>query len=269
MSNSDLLSREWCDLVFEGRNQKYGAYRIRRNMGRRYAFALLVVGGMVVLLTLGGVALRLWMEYDRKEALEELEDVLPKLARMDAEQDHVLKSVATGRPRPPRLQRVEGGVAAVPEIVEVTKQDIRFGIEEEQMQEDGLPDIAETFEELDSLHALQEDLPLEGPHLLPTEVVEEMPQFPGGIGALMKWLDEHVAYPPNCVRMKIGGQLEVNFLVEVDGRLTNARIVHSLHPDLDRAVLNAIRRMPRWTPGRVNGRVSVVSMTLPVRFTPR
>ena len=69
--------------------------------------------------------------------------------------------------------------------------------------------------------------------------------------------------------MKIGGELQVNFLVDIDGTLHEPRIVYSLHPDLDRSVLNAIRRMPRWIPGKSQGKLTVVSVTLPVLFQPR
>ena len=148
---------------------------------------------------------------------------------------------------------------------------MRFGVDEETFEQDGiLTDISDTFEALDSVYAAGDStLPFEGPRLQPTEVVEQMPQFPGGITALMKWLDEHVVYPQSCIKMKIGGELQVSFLVNIDGTLKDPKIVYSLHPDLDRAVLNAIRRMPRWQPGKVDGKMTVVCVTLPVNFQPR
>ena len=238
-------------------------------MGRRYAFALLCVFGMVIFFALIAVSLRFYVNRQMRHAFAELETVLPQL-REKTESGHDMKTNAGGRQRP-RLAQVKGGVSGMPEIVDVTKEDIRFGVEEDAVEgENALADISETFEALDSAYeAGREDLPFEGPHLQPTEVVEQMPQFPGGITALMKWLDEHVVYPQSCIRMRIVGELQVSFFVEVDGTIHEPKIVYSLHPDLDRAVLNAVRRMPRWQPGKIDGKLSVVCVTLPVNFQPR
>ena len=238
-------------------------------MGRRYAMALILVLGMVLLLSVIALSIRFYVKNEMRHAFAELETVLPQL-KEKVEDGHEVKNIAGGRPRP-RLAAVKGATSSVPEIVEVTKNDIHFGVDEEKFVAEGsIADISETFEELDSAYSAdREDLPFEDPHLQPTEVVEQMPQFPGGITALMKWLDEHVVYPQSCVRMKIGGELQVSFFVEVDGTLHDPKIVYSLHPDLDRAVLNAIRRMPRWVPGKVDGKLTVVCVTLPVNFQPR
>lgn len=272
MSSRNLLSEEWCNLIFEHRNKDYGAYQIRKNMGRRYAVALLVVVLCVMSLVAVTVGFRLLVGRQLRHSLEALENQLPQMKRAQVEKGHEAKEIAGTRVRP-RMAVVEEGTSAVPELVEVTKNNIRIGVEKDNqmpVEDWELSEFQESLEELDSLYEERKDsLPYGGPALEPTEVVEEMPQFPGGIKALMGWLDQHVVYPRRCISQKIGGELQVNFLVDVDGTPREPRIVYSLHPDLDRAVLNAIRRMPRWQPGKANGRVTVVSVTLPVNFQPR
>ena len=238
-------------------------------MGRRYAVALLFVFAMVFFFAFVAISVRIYVSREMRSSFAELETVVPQL-REKALEGHEVKTVAGGRHRP-RLAKVEGGVSGMPEIVDVVKEDIHFGVDEEAFNSDGaLTDISDTFEELDSAYAAEDTiLPFEGPHLQPTEVVEQMPQFPGGITALMKWLDEHVVYPQSCIKMRIGGELQVSFFVDIDGTLHDPKIVYSLHPDLDRAVLNAIRRMPRWQPGKVDGKMTMVCVTLPVNFQPR
>lgn len=238
-------------------------------MGRRYAVALLLVFVMVLFFTFVAISVRFYVARDARSAFAELETVAPQL-REKAIEGHEVKTVAAGRCRP-RLEKVERGTSSMPEIVDVVKEDIRFGINEETAEGEGATaDITSTFEALDSQYESKDTLlPFEGPHLQPTEVVEQMPQFPGGITALMKWLDEHVVYPQSCIKMRIGGELQVSFLVNIDGTVREPKIVYSLHPDLDRAVLNAIRRMPRWQPGKVDGKMTVVCVTLPVNFQPR
>lgn len=238
-------------------------------MGRRYTVALLLVLAMVLIFVFVAISVRMYVNREMRSAFAELETVIPQL-REKAFSGHEVKTVAGGRSRP-RLAAEKGAVSGMPEIVDVVKEDIKFGVDEESFATDGaLSDVSETFEALDSAYEANDTtLPFVGPRLQPTEVVEQMPQFPGGITALMKWLDDHVVYPQSCVKMRIGGELQVTFLVNVDGTLESPEIVYSLHPDLDRAVLNAIRRMPRWQPGKVDGKMTVVRVTLPVNFQPR
>ena len=87
-----------------------------------------------------------------------------------------------------------------------------------------------------------------------------------GLGELMKWLDRNVIYPQQSIRRRKEGRVEVSFVVDVDGTVRDAYISRKLDPTLDRACLMAIRRMPRWEPGRVDGRVARVLVTLPVDF---
>ena len=272
MSRGNLLSKEWCNLVFEGRNKDYGAYCIRRDMGRRYRLALIIVIAGVIVIIAIFVGMRLLMLHQIQTAMAQLEKEVPQLKMAEAELGHEMKVVAGGRYRP-RMVQVEKGTSHVPEIVEITKNDIQLGVEIDEETGDFVgDDFFANIENLDSMNQTNEhlmSLPEQGPVLQPTEEVQELPQFPGGISALMKWLDEEVRYPRRCQRLKIGGELQVSFYVDVDGSVFSPSITYSLHPELDRAVLEAIKRMPRWLPGKVNGKLSVVAITLPVHFQPR
>ena len=267
------MSKEWCNLVFEGRNKDYGAYRIRKNAGRRNFAALLFVIGGVVTAVLLIVGFRLLFIHQVKKAIADLEEAVPQLKMAEVKSGHELKMVAGGRQRR-RMAKVEKGISVVPEFSDVAKEDIRFGVEIDEKEDGSLlmveNDVFVNIDTPDSVdETLPDDLPYEGRRLQAVEVVEQMPRFPGGIPALMKWLDENVVYPQNCIRMKIGGEMQVTFLVDIDGKVHEPSVTFSLHPDLDRAVINAIRRMPRWEPGKVDGKLSVVSITLPVHFQPR
>ena len=112
----------------------------------------------------------------------------------------------------------------------------------------------------------RKDLPVEAAPLTPTEVVEEMPQFPGGWYALKRYLDEHVPYPKGCIDRRIQGDVEVAFYVDQNGGVLEPKVTKSVHPELDAAALQGIKGMPQWTPGRRNGKVTIVRIRIPVHF---
>ncbi len=262
---SDLLStRQWCDLVFEGRNKEYGAYRLRSGLGRRQRFGVILVYVAVLALTIIPILANLYMRYTLvRGSIEEMETIV-KLKRMEGEDNHEVKAVAQGRHLPARQD--PGETTQTPDVVEERQADEKtFGSDEmvpievvEQNTDD--PPVADSLLQNDPL------APVIGKELTATEVVEQMPHFPGGPGALMKWLDQNVPYPAHCIEKKIKGDVRVSFLIDKTGAVCNPEISRSAHHDLDTAVLAAIKRMPSWKPGRVGGRASIVRVTIPVHF---
>ena len=98
------------------------------------------------------------------------------------------------------------------------------------------------------------------------DVVEQMPQFPGGPAALMQFLSQNVKYPVEAHKAGVQGRVIANFVVEKDGNITEARIVRSVHPSLDAEALRVIGSMPNWEPGMQNGEPVRVKYTVPITF---
>lgn len=98
------------------------------------------------------------------------------------------------------------------------------------------------------------------------DIVDVMPQFPGGQGELMKFLRNNVKYPAEAQKKKIEGRVIVTFVVNKKGRITHPTVVRSAHPLLDAEALRVVKRMPKWTPGRMNGEPVNVKYALPVTF---
>ena len=95
------------------------------------------------------------------------------------------------------------------------------------------------------------------------EVVEQMPSFPGGQAALMTYINHNIKYPEeDCGQ----GRVTVSFIVEKDGSITNATIRRSVDPAFDREALRVISSMPKWIPGKNNGRNVRVRFNVPVQF---
>lgn len=98
------------------------------------------------------------------------------------------------------------------------------------------------------------------------EVVEVMPEFPGGMNALMKYLSQNIKYPAEAHAKGIQGRVIVSFVVKKDGSIDNAKVVRSVDPYLDREAVRVITVMPKWEPGKQRGEAVNVRFTVPVMF---
>ena len=98
------------------------------------------------------------------------------------------------------------------------------------------------------------------------DVVEEMPQYPGGPQALFKFLGENVHYPEEAEKAGIQGRVIATFIVEKDGSISQPTVVKSVDPLLDAEAIRVISAMPNWKPGKQNGKVVRVKYTVPLSF---
>lgn len=97
-------------------------------------------------------------------------------------------------------------------------------------------------------------------------VAEQMPEFPGGMKELLKFLQENVKYPENAMKNNVQGRVIVQFVVEKDGTPTEFKVLRSVDPDLDAEALRVMKAMPKWKPGMQKGQVVRVKFTVPVSF---
>ena len=97
-------------------------------------------------------------------------------------------------------------------------------------------------------------------------VVEKQPEFPGGLTAMMKFLNDNIRYPIIAQENGIQGRVTCNFVVERDGSITDVQISRGVDPSLDKEAIRVIQSMPKWKPGEQRGKPVRVRFTLPVVF---
>ena len=144
----------------------------------------------------------------------------------------------------------------------------------EEIIKEALPDLAEQQmkEQLDKISEKEDDpqldaLPVdEKEQPLELRVVEKIPEPPGGWVAFMKWLTTNLRYPVMAQQKKIQGKVIVSFIVNKDGTTSDAKIVKSANPLLDREALRVVRMMPPWTPGEDKGKTCRTMVAIPVVF---
>ncbi len=99
------------------------------------------------------------------------------------------------------------------------------------------------------------------------DAVEQMPEFPGGMPAMMEFLQTNIKYPKDAIKQNVGGRVMVMFVVEPDGSLSNVRVARKVFPSLDAEAVRVVKAMPKWKPGKEKGRAVRVNFTMPVVFS--
>lgn len=264
MQSSELLSKEWCDIVFENRNREYGAYHIRRQAGRRYRLALTVVAGAFVLLILLYAGMAVYLRKRLTGQVKEAEKALAELRRSELKDGYKVHFVATARMRP--LQRMAPGASsAVPEIVSGAATPAVLGIKGKFTFDADQAVITSPI--VDTTGLSREDLPVANEKIVPTEVVQAMPEFPGGTRAFMKWLDEHIGYPRLCISARKEGDVTLTFIVDKDGYAKEMELHNSFDNQIQRTIERAFARMPKWKPGvDSQGQPTPVRVTVPIHY---
>ena len=98
------------------------------------------------------------------------------------------------------------------------------------------------------------------------QVVEQLPEFPGGMAELMKYLQKNLRYPQICKEQGVQGRVIVQFVVNTDSTITDVNVIKSVNPHLDEEAVRVVKAMPKWNPGKQRGEPVRVRFTLPVTF---
>lgn len=274
MSKIDLISNEWTDLVFEGRNQSYGAYKLRKGTAKRNVWALIIVGLAAALLYLG---LQLQKMAEANKKVENTQAV--ELAKLNTE-----KKEAKVEKKEIIKQEPEKVVEQVKSSVKFTAPIIKKDSEVKEEDEIKLDEVqksdkavgAFTVEGNDEVGGAvlkaKEEIPAPEPpkHVVEETkiftVVEQMPMYPGGDAALMGYLRDNIKYPTVAAENGVQGRVVVGFVVERDGSITDVKILRGVDPSLDREAMRVVKSMPRWNPGKQNGSAVRVKYQVPVSF---
>lgn len=98
------------------------------------------------------------------------------------------------------------------------------------------------------------------------QVVDEMPEYPGGQDSLFSFIAKNVEYPVAAQDKEIEGKVYIGFVVDETGTVTNARVLRGVDPDLDKEALRVINLLEKWTPGKEKGKAVKVEYTFPISF---
>lgn len=274
MAKIDLISRDWTEMVFEGRNKEYGAYRLRKNAGKRNLYSLITIF-IAALAIWGGISLVKFVESRTKTVAQ------TSVAELSA-LNQPKKKAEVKQQQKVKLEQPEKVVERVKSSVKFTapviKNDDEVKPEDELKTQDELMSTKTAIGALDvkgnddaNGEVLKIKEAVAQPEPKPEvekvfDVVEQMPSFPGGPSALMEWLSNNVKYPVVAQENGVQGRVVVSFVVERDGSITDVKVVRGVDPSLDKEASRVVRAMPRWIPGKQNGSAVRVKYNVPVAF---
>ncbi len=276
----DLSSREWCDLVFEGKNKDFGAYVLRTGSTARHNKAMIYTLLGALLLVIGTIATVKVQEFIAERQIAdaaEQEEVIVEMNNEEPEEEPEQQKLE--QPKPEVLPEEVLNTVKVTELRIV--EDDKVKKEDEIKTQDELKETETAFGQKDNdkgtedrnvTRTLKEEVvvekktPVEEKKEEIFKSVEQMPTFPGGDAALMKYLSSHINYPAMAQENGVQGRVVVQFVVTKTGKVGEVKVVRSVDKDLDREAVRVCKSLPNFVPGRQNGQPVNVWYTLPVTF---
>ena len=284
MSKVDIISQQWCDLVFEGRNKSYGAYDLRSKAGRRHLLAIIdILVGIAALAALIFSYTAAKKAYDASmgadaQAVTELSEL-----KKDEPKKEEKKTEVKQEEEKPKEQIQKVAVRAsigftVPEIVDKVDESKKLKNQEE-LNRSNISIAAQDYvgdskngmniDDLkDNQRAGGDQVPVKEEEKAPEvhTIVEQMPVFPGGEAALLAYLAQHLKYPQKAIRDSVQGVVLLRFVVLENGSIGDVQIIKSLESHCDAEAKRVVKSLPRFIPGKQQGKAVRVWYTLPIRF---
>jgi len=276
MTNAQLATASLDDIVFDGRNRGYGAYELRALYQRHMTRALAIAIAMCALLLIFPLVAQLLREKMPVVAppIVVANPIIIDMPLTQLEKPIVPPPAAAQRPTmPPQLPTMKNVIPVVAKEDQVSKDDVVPNQNELLEKESG----TKTLEgDPNARIAGPEELPIGKDNPPVTDVVEsrpytyveQMPELPGGGGqlAIVTAIQKAVKYPQIALRNGVEGKVFVSFTVNPKGDVTDVKIVRGLGYGLDEETMRAIKTLPRFIPGKQNGREVSVSFTVPVTY---
>jgi len=259
-------SKEWCDLVFEGRNKSYGAYKMRLTSAKRHILAFIIVilstAFIVSIPTLiEMIKFYVFQHYTSDYVIEDYKYITDNLTEVELMQltkqfiPNPSKTKKKHTSSNEQIQNYQDFKTNIPEIVEDS-------LINDTNQEYDQKDSVTVEPEIKNMEEDKETETDDGLYL----IVDEMPAFPGGEPGLMDYIYKNLRYPYTAASKKIENCVICTFIIDIDGSVKQAEIVQSAHPLLDKEALRIVKSLPKWKPAKQHGKPIRVKYTLPIIF---
>jgi protein TonB len=276
MSQIDLIDNRWSDLMFENRNKEYGAYVLRRQTTSRNIKSIIAVLILFAIVMVYMVAKNAYDDYQKAHMAQTQVTELTALQEQKKEAKVERKEIVKQEKVEQVVEKVKSSIKFTAPVI---KKDDEVRPEDEMKSQDeimnskvavGFANVIGNDESGEVLKAkemiINEPVKPKEEENKVFDVVEQMPSFPGGMAALMAYLQKSIKYPPVAEENGIQGRVVCTFVVERDGSVTDVRVAKSVDPSLDKEAVRVVSAMPKWIPGKQNGQSVRVKYTLPVTF---
>lgn len=244
------------DIVFELRNQEYGAYKLRKKYNRN-----VLIGALIGILILGTAVITPHIYAKAMESKKAREE--RQVSMVMENLDQPTEQVAPPPPPPPPAEAQQQNRYVPPVVVDSVKPEDNVQLMTadqatvEVVNEEYVEAVEEVKEEVQEVEAEPE----------PFVVVEEMPMFPGGDAELLKYIGEHTNYPEVAKENNIQGKVIVRFCVTAKGTVSQISVLKGVDPELDKEAMRVVSTLPPFKPGKQGGKPVPVWYMVPISFT--
>jgi protein TonB len=257
MAKEKISAPAFDDIVFEVRNKEYGAYKLRKRYNRTVTIAL-AIGILIIATAVITPYLNAKAAENRSKRAER--QVVVKLENLDTPNEQVAPPPP---PPPPPTDVVQQQKYVPPVVVDSIKpEDVKQLMTADQAQTEVInKEVVEVQQQVQAEVQEAEAEPA------PFVVVEEMPMFPGGDIALLKFISENTQYPEIAKENNIQGKVIVRFCVTSKGGVNQVSILKGVDPELDKEAIRVVNTLPTFKPGKQGGRPVPVWYMVPIAFT--
>lgn len=244
------------EIVFEDRNKEYGAYVLRRNYKRNVIISLLMA---IAIMTASVI-----IPYLKTKGMEGLSN------RVERDVSNIVmenieppaEKITVPETPPPPVDVVQQAKYVPPVVVDTLKPEDEVQL----LTADDAQDVVQNEDVIDIPTEIQQEIQDEEPEEVPFTVVEEMPSFPGGNPALLKYVFDNVVYPEIARENNVQGRVTVKFCVTATGGVSQIMVMKGVDPELDKEVVRVISTLPPFKPGKQSGKPVPVWYVIPINF---
>jgi protein TonB len=253
----NIYAEEWCDLVFEGKNQTYGAFVLRKFRDKRHRIAIIATFTFFILAFSIPTLLSIIAPHGRTRNVD-----VTMLSDINLEKTK----------EPPKLEKppeeIKASIKFTPPVIAPDEQ-----VKEEMKSQDQLSESKDAISIADIKGGTEgTDISevtkkvVEPDEDKPLLVVEQNPEFSGGYAAMQKFLTDHIQYPTLAQESAIQGTVFISFVVSKTGKISNVKVLRGIGGGCDEEAVRVVKEMPNWIPGRQNGQAVPVQFQIPVKF---
>jgi protein TonB len=253
----NIYADEWCDLVFEGKNQTYGAFVLRKFRDKRHRIAIIATFAFFFLAF----------------SIPTLLSIISPKGRTRNVDVTMLSDINLEKTKePPKLEKppeeIKASIKFTPPVIAPDDQ-----VKEEMKSQDQLSESKDAISIADIKGGSEgtdiaevKKAAVADDDEKPLIVVEQNPDFNGGYEAMQKFLKDKIVYPTLAQESGIQGTVFISFVVSKTGKISNVKVLRGIGGGCDEEAVRVVKEMPNWIPGRQNGQAVPVQFQIPVKF---
>ena len=276
MDTNKILQADVLDIIFDNRNKAYGAYELRKNYHIRLRRSMMIAATLIMLTVSAPIVASMFdkpivvdLPNDHPRIIKDIEVIIPKEPEPKVpeakplEPSNPVTTIANTTPI------IEAAAAVNDADLPPTKEELKdavAGIENKEGEGTDVLDLPIIDHEGEGSGIIPQEPAPNDNEIFDDVDVSQMPEFPGGEEELIRYLAQNIQYPKQALDGNTEGRVLIGFVVNKEGDIDDVKVLRSIGDGCDEEAVRVIHKMPKWKPGKNNGKLVNVFYNLPVTF---